>query len=517
MLGYRLAATGNGTFDSVATIGLTSDGAGIDTLGTTVLTPGTISFVGTLMNYATATVTELAGGAGTLTGSGTGYRLNLGTLAVGAGAVSADLGIVNSAAGLADLLDGGFVVTPAAGFTNPTDTGFTGLIAGGTHTLAGTIGFDPTDVGTYTETLTLNPTSEDSAGATPLAPINVTVTAVVASAGNAVPVFANPSGNGNIVQTGSAAFTLDAGTIAVGPGSDSVVIAAGNAAGKLADTMSGTLLDGAGSLTFTGLAPGHISSGLTLDFATTAAGTFTQTVTLDPVDSVAGVLPTETLTVTTVIESNAAPCYAEGTRIATETGERPIEELRPGDLVRTASGALRPVVWVGHRRVDCTRHARPEKVWPVRVLAGAFGRGRPRRDLWLSPDHAVFVGGVLIPVQYLVNGVTILRERVERIGYFHLELARHDILLAEGLPAESYLDTGARAAFANGGAAIQLHADFAPRMWDGDSCAPIVIDGPELARVRARLARRARTFGPEADAGPRQASRRRRKGAVSSG
>ena len=74
-----------------------------------------------------------------------------------------------------------------------------------------------------------------------------------------------------------------------------------------------------------------------------------------------------------------------------------------------------------------------------------------------------------------------------------------------------------RAAFENGGAAVQLHADFAPRMWDGDSCAPIVIDGPVLARVKARLARRALAVGHGPEAKPRQASRRRREGAVSSG
>jgi hypothetical protein len=35
--------------------------------------------------------------------------------------------------------------------------------------------------------------------------------------------------------------------------------------------------------------------------------------------------------------------------------------------------------------------------------------------------------------------------------YVHVELDRHDILLAEGLPAESYLDTGNRAAFGTQG------------------------------------------------------------------
>jgi hypothetical protein len=86
-------------------------------------------------------------------------------------------------------------------------------------------------------------------------------------------------------------------------------------------------------------------------------------------------------------------------------------------------------------------------VWPVRVRAGAFGARRPHRDLVLSPDHAVFVDKVLIPVRYLLNGATIVQEPVDVITYWHVELARHDVLFAEGLPCESYLDTGNRALF----------------------------------------------------------------------
>ncbi len=119
----------------------------------------------------------------------------------------------------------------------------------------------------------------------------------------------------------------------------------------------------------------------------------------------------------------------------------------------TASSVARRVVWIGQRALDCVRHAKPELVWPVRVAAGAFGEALPRRDLWLSPDHAVFVEDVLIPVRYLVNGATVRQERVERVHYFHIELESHDILLAEGLTAESYLDTGNRGAFSNGGVA----------------------------------------------------------------
>jgi hypothetical protein len=187
------------------------------------------------------------------------------------------------------------------------------------------------------------------------------------------------------------------------------------------------------------------------------------------------------------------PCFVTGTQIAAEAGEVAVEALRPGMRVRTRAG-MRPVVWVGRRRVDLRRHPDPAAVAPIGILAHAFGRGRPHRALWLSPDHAVLVAGALIPIRCLVNGATIAREDRAVVVYHHVELDRHDVLLAEGLPVESYLDTGNRSAF-EGGAALTLHPDFAPKRWDVDACAPLLTGGPIVAGVRARLRARAETLG----------------------
>ena len=51
-----------------------------------------------------------------------------------------------------------------------------------------------------------------------------------------------------------------------------------------------------------------------------------------------------------------------------------------------------------------------------------------------SPDHAVFIDGVLIPVRYLINGRTIVQEPADEVTYYHVELPRHDVIFAEGLP-----------------------------------------------------------------------------------
>jgi hypothetical protein len=95
------------------------------------------------------------------------------------------------------------------------------------------------------------------------------------------------------------------------------------------------------------------------------------------------------------------------------------------------------------------------------ITLGAFGPDLPRRDLFLSPDHAVYLRGVLVPIRLLINGRTIAQVPVDKVTWYHVELSRHDVLLAEGLPAESYLDTGNRGMFENGGQPLMLHPDMA--------------------------------------------------------
>ena len=169
-----------------------------------------------------------------------------------------------------------------------------------------------------------------------------------------------------------------------------------------------------------------------------------------------------------------------------------------GDLVQAHFAGMTPVQWIGYRRIDCRRHPNPRKVWPVRVAAGAFGEQSPRRDLCLSPDHAVFVDGVLIPIKHLINGTTIEQVPMDTITYYHLELSEHDVLLADGLPAESYLDTGDRSKFANGGSVIMLHPDFSTHAWEAMGCAPLVVYGPVLNAVRRRSRARAHLINANA-------------------
>jgi hypothetical protein len=196
-------------------------------------------------------------------------------------------------------------------------------------------------------------------------------------------------------------------------------------------------------------------------------------------------------------------CFTTGTRLLTVSGEVKVEALVPGDLLVTMSGRARRVRWIGDRHTEPARHPKPEDVWPVRVRSGAFAASMPHRDLMLSPDHAVFIDGVLIPIRHLVNGRTIVQQQVDKVTYYHVELPSHEVILAEGLPCESYLDTGNRGAFANGrdagdgeGAApTMLHPDFALKVWKAKACAELVLDGPNLEAGKSMVLARAEALG----------------------
>lgn len=150
-----------------------------------------------------------------------------------------------------------------------------------------------------------------------------------------------------------------------------------------------------------------------------------------------------------VFEEGEVVCFLEGTRIATPVAEVPVETLRPGDLVLSADGRALPVRFVG--RQTLVSHFAPPGTRPIRIAAGALGENLPTRDLLVSPAHAIAFGDVLVQAGALVNGTSIapLNELPESFTYFHVELAEHVLLLAEGVAAESYLDSADPARFHN--------------------------------------------------------------------
>jgi hypothetical protein len=192
------------------------------------------------------------------------------------------------------------------------------------------------------------------------------------------------------------------------------------------------------------------------------------------------------------VAASSIACYAAGTLVATPGGEVAVEALRIGDLLVTAAGPARPVRWIGRRSYSGQFVARNPGVLPIRIGAGALNEGLPRRDLFVSPEHAMFVDEVLVPARLLVNGSSISQSgATESVTYFHLEMESHDVILAEGAPSETFVDDGSRGGFHNAGEFRALYPDavHGPARY----CAPRAEEGAVLEAIRARINARAAT------------------------
>ncbi len=187
-------------------------------------------------------------------------------------------------------------------------------------------------------------------------------------------------------------------------------------------------------------------------------------------------------------------CFAAGTAIATPDGEVAVEALSPGDLVLMDDGRAVPVTFVG--RQTLAAFFVPEARSLVRIAAGALGDGLPKRDLVLTGDHALLLDGVLVNAGALLNGTTIARVQraalPARFTVYHVETAGHDVILAEGVPAETFMDAKGRQRFDN-------HADYVPPPSGErkiENAAPRVTSPRQVpARVLARIASAAMCHG----------------------
>jgi len=111
--------------------------------------------------------------------------------------------------------------------------------------------------------------------------------------------------------------------------------------------------------------------------------------------------------------------------------------------VISPTGSVSKITWLGSVEIDLKASPARKELLPIRIEQGALGDGVPYRDLFLSRHHALFIDGVLIPVRLLVNDMSIARaDNFDFVAYWHVELKQHGIVLAEGAPAESFLQWG---------------------------------------------------------------------------
>ncbi|MFC6639696.1 hypothetical protein GV827_15545 [Sulfitobacter sp. JBTF-M27] len=140
-------------------------------------------------------------------------------------------------------------------------------------------------------------------------------------------------------------------------------------------------------------------------------------------------------------------CLSEGSLIATPAGERPVETLEVGDLVRTLDAADQRIIWKSQSHIKFGPDSK--HLAPIHISKGALGFGYPHDDLLVSPDHLILVTGwkielhfgadeAFVPAKYLVNGTTIKqRHELTSVTYHHILLENHEVMFANGLECES--------------------------------------------------------------------------------
>ncbi|WP_122048874.1 Hint domain-containing protein [Asaia bogorensis] len=137
-------------------------------------------------------------------------------------------------------------------------------------------------------------------------------------------------------------------------------------------------------------------------------------------------------------------CFLAGTMIRTPEGERAVETLHIGDLVSVNGTGIQRIEWIGSAEivVDPTR-SDDVAGYPVRFQAGALGHGVPDRDLFITPEHCVYIEGALVPARMLVNGHSIAYDRTRtRFRIYHFRTGTHAIVWSNNMPTETLLDHG---------------------------------------------------------------------------
>jgi hypothetical protein len=394
----------------------------------------------------------------------------------------------------ATVVIGGFITGDT--LTVGTTGGLSQSFSNGTLTLSGSA-----SVGTYQTALdsvayTFTPANGDPTGGGSHTSRAIswfvndgTVTSAAATSTlNEVHVAPTLTAGGTVTYTGPSAVTLDStvtvsdtdsggnltgATVSVGTGfSTGDTLAFVNQNG-----ITGSYNAASGILTLSGTATiANYRSALgSVAYDTTNASHAARTIDWTTTDGAAS-SPTSTSTVDVI-------CFCKGTLIGTPDGEVRVQTLKAGDMVLTLHNGPRKVSWVGAGKVLATR-GRRSVATPVIVRRGALADNVPRWDLRVTKAHSLYIENVLIPVEFLVNHKTILwDDHAREVEIYHVELESHDVLIANGAPAESYRDDGNRWLFQNANEGWHLPPQ--------QPYAPVLTGGPLVDAVWRRLLDRA--------------------------
>ena len=195
--------------------------------------------------------------------------------------------------------------------------------------------------------------------------------------------------------------------------------------------------------------------------------------------------------------SGVLTCFLPGVMIATPDGERAVETLRAGDAVLAVEHGrqvIRRLVWAGSDPVVVPDDRCEAERLPVRIRRDALADGVPHADLLVTPEHCLLLEGRFVPARMLVNGRSVVIE-TEMRSYtaHHIETEPHAIIMANGAPTESYLETGSRSLRTSAG--IVVRPLTMAKSWARDAAAPLEVSRDVVEPLWQALATRAERLG----------------------
>lgn len=142
-------------------------------------------------------------------------------------------------------------------------------------------------------------------------------------------------------------------------------------------------------------------------------------------------------------------CFTPGSRIATPSGTRPVEELREGDRVFTRDNGIQEIRWAGQRHLTVEELAKTPKFMPIMIRKGALGANTPERDMVVSPNHRMLIVSeiaqvmfgereVLVAAKHLLGLDGVSQANVGEVSYVHILFDQHEVVLGDATWSESF-------------------------------------------------------------------------------
>nr|WP_170211056.1 Hint domain-containing protein [Neokomagataea thailandica] len=198
-------------------------------------------------------------------------------------------------------------------------------------------------------------------------------------------------------------------------------------------------------------------------------------------------------------------CFLKGAMIKTPHSEKAVEDVRVGDEVTVFVDGKEQtdvVSWVG--QATCVVNVQltdDESGYPVRIKKDAVAEGVPERDLLVTAEHCLFFDGKFIPARMLVNGQSIVYDKSHAsYDYYHIETAKHSVIMANGVLTESYLDTGNRSSFSSGNV---FFMGYEAKSWAEDAAAELCTSAEVVEPIYRNIEQRAVACAKGADTAKR--------------